>query len=531
MTAWLDHLIIGPVLLPLIAAAAMLLLDERRRIVKALLSIGVLGATLLMAGVLMQQAAAGGPGGSPEPQVYRLGDWAAPYAIVLVADRLSALMLALASVLGLFALTFSLARWDRAGPRFHVLFLLLVMGVNGALLTGDLFNLFVFFEIMLAASYGLVLHGSGDVRVRAGLGYIAVNLTASLLFLIGVALIYGLTGSLNMADLATRVPDIAAADRGLFHVGAAVLAVAFLIKSAAWPLGFWLAPTYTAASAPSAAMLAILSKVGVYVILRLSVLVFPPEAGASAGFGQDWLLLAGLATVLFGVMGMLASENLDRAAAFAVMVSSGTLLAVLGAGGENTLGAVIYYLVGSTLACAALFLVAEVLERDRDPGAGAENAVFDDEYKDPFDDRERNEPGLVIPAAVAALGGAVVLSALMIAGLPPLAGFIGKVGMMAPLIAAGGLGPWSVVILLTLASLGALISITRLGVGAIWMRDETAPRLVVGAGEFVGIAGLLGACVLLSLFGEAALTYAQQTAAGLGQPDLYIGAVLSGAGR
>ena len=531
MTDWLEHLIIGPIVLPLVVAAGMLLIDERRRIVKGVMSLAAMTAILVMAIVLIHESATGAIDGGDVARVYRLGDWAAPYGIVLVADRLSTLMVALTSVLGICALTFSLARWDRAGPRFHALFLLLVMGVNGALLTGDLFNLFVFFEIMLAASYGLVLHGSGETRIRAGLGYIAVNLTASLLFLVGVSLIYGLTGTLNMADLARQVPDIAAADRGLFHVGAAVLAVAFLIKSAAWPLGFWLAPTYSAASAPAAAMLAILSKVGIYVILRLSALVFSPEAGASAGFGLEWLLIAGLATALFGVTGMLASRDLMRAAAFAVMVSSGTLLAVIGGGGADSLGDGLYYLAGSTLACAALFLVAEILERGRDPGGGAHKAVFDDEYRDPFEDTERNEPGLVIPAAVAALGGAVIFCTLMIAGLPPLAGFIGKVGMMGALVAADTVAGWVIVAMLAISSLGALISLTRLGVGAVWARDENAPPLVVGAGEFVGIAGLLGACVLMSIFGETVLAYADHTASWLSEPSAYIGAVLTGEGR
>lgn len=529
MTSWLEHLIIGPIVLPLVVAAFMLLLDERRRVVKGVLSLSAMAAILVMAWVLIHESANGAVGGGDVARVYRLGDWAAPYGIVLVADRLSTMMVALTSVLAGCALAFSLARWDRAGPRFHVLFLLLVMGVNGALLTGDLFNLFVFFEIMLAASYGLVLHGSGEKRVRAGLGYIAVNLTASLLFLVGVSLVYGLTGTLNMADLAVRVPEIAAEDRGLFHVAMAVLAVAFLIKSASWPLGFWLAPTYTAASAPAAAMLTILSKVGVYVVLRLSSLAFSDSAGASAGFGQEFLFAAGLATVLFGLMGMLASRDLGRAAAFAVMVSSGTILAVVGVGGQASLGAALYYLAGSTLACAALFLVAEVLERGLDGGGGADKAVFDDEYRDPFDDTERNEPGLVIPAAVAALGGAVLLCTLMIAGLPPLAGFIGKAAMMSALVEAGDPASWTIVAILALSSLGALICLTRLGVGSVWMRDETAPPLVVGAGEFVGMAGLLGACVLMSIFGEPVLAYAEHTAAWLAEPSAYIRAVLPGA--
>lgn len=531
MSGWLEHLIIGPIVLPMMAAAGMLLLDERRRILKGLISLAVMSGILAMAILLLHESATGAANGGDVARVYSLGDWAAPYGIVLVADRLSTLMLALTGVLGLGALTFSLARWDRAGPRFHILFLLLIMGVNGAVLTGDLFNLFVFFEIMLAASYGLVLHGSGEKRIRAGLGYIAVNLTASLLFLVGVALIYGITGTLNMADLATRIPDISAQDLGLFQVGAAILAIAFLIKSAAWPLGFWLAPTYSAASAPAAAILAILSKVGIYVILRLSSLAFSPLAGTSAGFGLELLLAAGIATVVFGVFGMLSSRDLTRAAAFAVMVSSGTVLAVIGGGDPASLGGALYYLVGSTLACGALFLVAEILERGRDPGGGADKAVFDDEYRDPFEDTERNEPGLVIPAAVAALGGAVILCTVMIAGLPPLAGFIGKVAMMRAEVAVGGAPAWTIVAILAFSSLASVISLTRLGVAAIWTRDENAPPLVVGAAEFVGILGLLGACLLISLVGQPVLAYADHTAAWLADPSGYIGAVLPEAAR
>ena len=184
----------------------MLLFDERRRRLKAGLSLLTLTGVLAASLALLHGAATGS--GGEAPQVYALGNWAAPFGIVLVADRLSALMLVLSSTLGLGALLFSLERWDGAGPRFHALFLLLLMGVNGAVLTGDLFNLFVFFEVMLAASYGLVLHGSGQERVRAGLHYIAINLGASMLFLIGVSLIYGTAGTLNMADLAGRIPRL-----------------------------------------------------------------------------------------------------------------------------------------------------------------------------------------------------------------------------------------------------------------------------------------------------------------------------------
>ena len=170
----------------------MLLLDERRHALKAAISLLSLGLLLAAASALVARA------DTAVTQVYPLGNWPAPFGIVLVADRLSAVMVLLAAVLGIAALVFSLARWHRAGPRFHSLVQFLLMGLNGAFLTGDLFNLFVFFELLLAASYGLALHGSGTARVRESLHYIVINLTASLFFLIGVGLLYGVTGTLNM---------------------------------------------------------------------------------------------------------------------------------------------------------------------------------------------------------------------------------------------------------------------------------------------------------------------------------------------
>lgn len=260
MTALAHQLTVAPVLLPLVVAAVMLLLDERRRTVKAILSLST--AALLVAIALLMLNLTGGQdvSGAPRTGVYLLSNWPAPFSIVLVVDRLSSLMLVLTSILGLAALLFALARWSQAGPRFHSLFLLQLAGLNGAFLTGDLFNLFVFFEVLLAASYGLALHGSGRPRVKAGLHYIAVNLSSSTLFLIGASLIYGVTGTLNMADLAVRIPLLPAADIGLLHAGVGLLGVAFLIKAGMWPLSFWLPATYSAAGAPVAAIFAV--KVG-----------------------------------------------------------------------------------------------------------------------------------------------------------------------------------------------------------------------------------------------------------------------------
>ena len=283
MTGFADHLIVAPVLLPLATAALMLLLGEGRRHAKATINvlstaIGLAVAVHLLRDVAQHDAPAAFG-------VYLPGNWPVPYGIVLVADRLSALMAVLTGSVGLAALLFALARWQHAGVYFHVLFQLQLMGLYGAFLTADLFNLFVFFEVLLAASYGLLLHGGGGARVRAGLHYIAINLVASLLFLIGVAVLYGVTGTLNMADIAQKLHAVPDSDRGLLHAGAAILAIAFLAKAGLWPLNFWLPPAYAAASAPAAAVFAILTKVGVYAVLRLWTLCFPADAGASAGFG------------------------------------------------------------------------------------------------------------------------------------------------------------------------------------------------------------------------------------------------------
>lgn len=522
-SVWSDHVVVLPIVLPIVVAGAMFLLDERRRTLKAALSFATVVALVGIAFFLIGWV-------TEAPRVYRLGNWAAPYGIVLVADRLSAIMLALSSVLGLCALVFSFARWGRAGPRFHGLFLLLLMGVNGAFLTGDLFNLFVFFEVMLAASYGLVLHGSGETRIRAGLGYIAVNLVASLFFLVGVSMIYGTMGTLNMADLARRLAGASsdAGDLALFEIGSAILGLAFLIKCSAWPLGFWLPTTYAAASAPAAAILAILSKVGIYVVVRLSLLVF--GEGLSQGFGQACLFGAGLATIAFGTIGLIAARDLTRAAGYAVMVSSGTILAALGTGSDAALAGALYYLFGSTLAAGALFLLGEVLQRGRDPEDHAV-PVFADEYSDPFDDANAVEIGRVIPAGVAILGVGFLLCTLMLAGVPPLAGFVGKlaifVGLSAGTPSASG---WWLIAALTLSSLGTLMPLVRLGIQNLWIEhDAELPKLT--RSEFAAISGLMATCLALSIWGGSALAYADATVGWLTQPQDYVRAVLGDQGR
>ncbi|MBV0890942.1 monovalent cation/H+ antiporter subunit D [Paracoccus sp. Z118] len=528
-----SHLIVAPILIPLVAAAFMLLYDERQRRLK--LGIGLLSCALqlLVAVALIIQAKdANGTGNAVS--LYLLGDWPSPFGIVLVLDRLAAVMLLMASLVALPALIYAGAVWHRNGQHFAPLFQFLLMGVNGAFLTGDLFNLFVFFEVMLAASYGLLLHGSGRARVGSGLHYIAVNLMAAMLFLLGAALVYGVTGTLNMADLATRVPRLSDADRPLIHTAAVMLSGAFLIKAAIWPLCFWLPNAYGAAAPPVAAVFAILTKVGAYTVIRFGLLVFGPDAGASAGFGADILAVGGLATIAFGMFGVLAAQDLSRMTGNMVLVSSGTVLAVVGLAMEydnpEMLSGALYYMLASTLAIAALFLLAEPIGR-KEGGIAGLLAVTAEAYGgDPEDfDEQEEDAGPAIPGATTLLGISFVLCTLVVAGLPPLAGFVGKLTMLASAVHfASGMpalwGHWALVVLLIVSGLATLIAMARWGIQSLWANDEE-PHLP--AMEIGGILVLVAAILLLTIKAEPAMRYLENTAEALTQNAVYIGKVMT----
>jgi multicomponent K+:H+ antiporter subunit D len=533
------HLIVAPVLLPLAAAGVLAALGAQHRRTKA--AVGLLSCLLMLAtaGALLlwvdRQDVPGAFG------VYLPGNWPVPFGIVLAVDRLSAMMLVLAAVTGLASLLFSVSRWHRAGVHFQALLQLQLMGLNGAFLTADLFNLFVFFEVLLAASYGLLLHGGGAARVQSGLHYIAINLVASLLFLIGVSLLYGVTGTLNMADLAAKLPAVPASDRGLLHAGAAVLAVAFLAKAAIWPMNFWLPPAYRAASTPVAALFAILTKVGVYAVLRLWTLCFPSSAGGSALFGSDALVWGGLITLAFGIVGMLASQNLARVVAFSIVGSSGTLVAATGFDHPALTAGALFYLASATLGAAAMFLLVELMDRARAFDADRPSALMMDERLPGFLDPEPTPPdanlddlavpliGRAIPAAVIFLGLAFLVGTLVLAGLPPLSGFVAKVAMLSAIVAmpaaTGPAGAGAVLFALQIVlGLLAVIALSRVGLRVFWSPEQRPPPELKVA-ESLPVAALLGLCIALVVAGEPALRYMRATAAALHDPQQYIDTV------
>lgn len=519
MSALLDHLVIVPVVLPLATGALLLLLEERRYALKGALSLVSLLALIAAAVELLRRA------DLPAIQVYRVGEWAAPFGIVLVADRLSALMVALASVLGIVALLYSLARWHRAAPRFHALLQFLLMGVNGAFLTGDLFNLFVFFEVLLAASFGLALHGSGIERVRANLHYVAVNLAASLLFLIGASLLYGVAGTLTMADLALQAQHLPAQSRGLFDTGVAVLGIAFLVKAGIWPLGFWLPATYAAAAAPAAALFALLTKVGIYAVMRVWLLIF--GQGESAGFGADLLFLAGAMTLVFGSIGVLAARDLGRLAGFSLFVSSGTLLAVTAVARADATAGALYYLVVSTLGVAAFFLLIEIIERRRHPVADL-LAVTAEAFGIEERDEREEEVGIAIPSTMVLIGLAFLGCALLLASLPPLPGFLAKFALFAALVQPVPVpaSAWVLIVLLTLSGVASLIALSRFGIRVFWGAEEAALARVRVV-EFAPIVLVLLLCGALTVAAEPVMQYMQATAQALHAPGGYLRAVLA----
>jgi multicomponent K+:H+ antiporter subunit D len=496
----MSHLVALPVVLPLLVAAVLLMAGPRLAWSRAL----GLAATLALAAV---SAALVAQSSDDAYRVYALGAWPAPFGIVLVLDRTSALLVAVTSLVALGALGAAARGWDARGRHFHALFQFQLAGVNGAFLTGDLFNLFVFFEVLLIASYCLLLHGLGAERLRAAVHYVVINLTASALFLVAVGTLYGLTGTLNMADLATRAGALSASDAAFARAAGLVLFVVFGVKAALLPLQFWLPATYAAASAPVAALFAVMTKVGMYAIARVYPLVFGVEAGAAALLDAPLMPFA-LATLALGAIGALAAPHLRGVVAYFTLVSAGTVLVALALVSQAGIAAALYYMAHSSFAIAALFLIGGLLAEQR----GATG------------DRLTPGPALAQPAL---LGMLLLLGALGIAGLPPLSGFIGKLLLLQA--ASGDAVPWVWGVVLA-GTLLAIVCLTRAGSLMIWNSAAgPAQGRAAKAADFAPIAFLLACGVLMALYAAPIHRYTDAAAAQLLAPRGYIDAVLQAA--
>ena len=473
----MSQLLILPVILPA-ALAGFIILFARNAlgVQRAISGLGTLA--LLALAIRLIEA---------PTQAYFLGNWPAPFGIALTLDGLSALMLLLTASLALIVLIHSIATgWDAQGRHFHALFLFQLMGLNGAFLTGDAFNLFVFFEVLLIASYGLMVHGGGQARIRAGVQYVAFNLLGSTLFLFALATIYSTTGTLNMADLAQKLPLLPAEDTALIRVAAVLLMLVFAIKAALVPLQFWLPGTYANAPGPVAALFAVMTKVGAYALIRFGTLVFPGDLPAIGGLLSSLLYPAAIATMAVGAIGTLAANALPRQIAFAAIGSMGTLLLAVSAFTPEAISAALYYLIHSTLATAALFLIADLVRNRRD--------------------------GLTAALYMAA--------AIAMAGMPPLSGFVGKL-LVLDALRSDPLA-WAMILL---SSLLTMIGLARSGSDLFWK----APSTEAPAHSKAAILLCLAALVALTLAAGPITAWLGQTAAALDAPTAYIAANQLGA--
>ncbi|MEO1453733.1 MAG: monovalent cation/H+ antiporter subunit D [Pseudomonadota bacterium] len=507
------HWIILPVFLP--AILAPLIGFVMRHDISLARTASVTGTVLLFAiAVGLAMLAADG-----QTHIYRLGDWPAPFGIVLVLDRLSALMVLMTSTLALLVVIHAIATgWDARGRHFHALFQFQLMGICGAFLTGDVFNLFVFFEVLLIASYGLMIHSGGRQRMQAGLQYVVMNLAGSTLFLFALGTLYASTGTLNIADLAQRIPQIPAEEAGLVRVSAMLLLIVFAVKAALFPMQFWLPATYANAPAPVAALFAIMTKVGAYAILRVHTTAFGPGMPGTGDLAGTWLFPAAVITIAVGAFGVLGARRLMPLIAFSVVGSMGTLLIAVAAFSPDATLAALYYMVHSTFAAACLFLIADLVVTRRQA------------------DTLTPAPATLQNGLFAALFFA---AAIAMAGMPPLSGFLGKLLILDALRAPGIIGwAWPAILV---GSLLTIVGFARAGSALFWKStaiaapDPTPEAIAVPptasalqlAPAMAGIA-MLGA---LSAFAGPVAGYLEGTATQLYDRQGYVSSVLNpGAG-
>ncbi|SNT60346.1 multicomponent Na+:H+ antiporter subunit D [Asanoa hainanensis] len=479
-----------PVVIPLLGAAVTLMLTRfprAQRIVSLVALTAVLGVCVALLVVVCTDG----------PQVVAVGAWPVPIGIVLVADHFSALMLVVSAAVTLCVLVYSVGQGLADGSEdtplsiYHPSYLVLTAGVTTAFLSGDLFNLYVGFEILLVASYVLITVGGTEDRIRAGTTYVIVSLLSSVLFLTGIGLVYAAAGTLNLAQLAGRLdalPD------GLRLMLNCVLLLAFGIKAAVFPLSAWLPDSYPTALAPVTAVFAgLLTKVGLYAIIRVETLLFP------GGPTRDLLLVLALLTMLVGILGAIAQSDVKRLLSFTLVSHIGYMLFGIGLANELGVSSAIFYVVHHITIQTTLFLVVGLVER-----YGGATAL----------DR---------------LGGLAALSPLLavlffvpamnLAGIPPFSGFLGKLGLIEAGAAVGGGLRWALVAGALATSLLTLYAVARVWNLAFWRKPVTMraaagpldapalPRLMVGstiALVVLGIAltGIAGP--LFDLTGDAA---------------------------
>ena len=486
-----------PVVIPLFAAGLTLALWRRPR-VQPVVSVSALVLVLLSSVTLLVLADDG-------PLVVDVGGWAAPVGINLVADRLSALMLSVSSAVTLCVLLYSLAQGrdddEESAPVsiYHPTFLVLAAGVANAFLSGDLFNIYVGFEILLAASFVLITLGGTRDRIRAGTIYIVVALLSSVLFLVAIAAVYATTGTVNLAQLALRLPEIDPGTRLTLQV---LLLLAFAVKAAIFPLSAWLPDSYPTAPAPVTAVFAgLLTKVGVYAIIRTQTLLFPD------GRLDDVLMWAALATMIIGILGAVAQDDIKRLLSFTLVSHIGFMLFGIALSSQAGWAAAIYYVAHHITVQTALFLVVGLVER-----VGGSTSLT-------------RLGGLAKLAPVLAI--LFFVPAMNLGGIPPLSGFLGKLGLLQAGVDAGTPLAYVLVVGSVVTSLLTLYALVKAWNKAFWQSPQDEPRPVSMPFGMVGpTAALIVVGLVLTFAAGPLYAYTERAASSLTLRTTYVWAVL-----
>lgn len=486
-----------PVVLPLVGAGLALALWRHA---KAQRVISVVVLTLVVAASVGLLVAV-----DSGPIVIDLGGWAAPVGIDLVGDRLSALMLTVSSTVTLAVLVYSLAQGVADGDEetpvaiFHPTYLVLSAGVANAFLSGDLFNIFVGFEMLLAASYVLITLSGSAERIRAGTIYVIVSLLSSVIFLAAIALVYAATGTVNLAQLAVRLPEV---DEGVRFAVQLLLLLAFGIKAAIFPLSAWLPDSYPTAPAPVTAVFAgLLTKVGVYAIIRTQTLLFPE------GRADDLLLWLALATMLVGILGAVAQNDIKRLVSFTLVSHIGYMIFGIALSSEQGLASSIFYVAHHITVQTTLFLVVGLMER-----RGGSTSL------DRLGGLSRVAPFLAVIFFVPAMN---------LAGIPPFSGFIGKVGLLQAGVQDGSPLAWALVVGGVVTSLLTLYAIVKAWNKAFWQdTPEDLPDVRLPRGMVGSATALVAFGVGLTFVAGPLFDYTQRAAQMLRNPDAYVVAVL-----
>jgi len=503
-------LLILPIIVPMLTAILGLLGRKSRNLQRTFAIAGtltLLAASLIMLAVVSTQGIL----------TMQMGDWPAPFGITFVADTFSAIMVVMTALVGVTVVVFSFANVDEDRRRFgyYPVMMVLLLGVNGAFLTGDMFNLYVWFEVMLIASFVLMALGDERPQIEGALKYFALNLIGSTLFLMADGLLYGVTGTLNMADLAQNIDKVQQA--GLVPVLGGLFLVAFGIKAAIFPLYFWLPSSYhTPPIAVTTLFSGLMTKVGVYTLVRMFTLIFTQDADF---FHTLFLVIAGF-TMVVGVLGAVAQYDVRRLLSFHIISQIGYLIMGLGLFTVASLTGTIYFLIHVIIAKSALFMVAGVMAAANDQCCGK------------YDYNLKHLGGLYRGFPLLAL--LFFLPAMSLAGIPPFSGFWAKLTV----IQAGLESQQGLIVGVALAvSVLTMFSMVKIWAEGFWKPHPDIDAASLGRGiaamtvtrraELIApIVVLVVLTVFIGLLAEPMLQLAQQAAEGLINPEAYITAVL-----